>query len=145
MVDFAKGFQQYPLFWKYEYAVSLYGVCVCYMYWIQNAPASCRQWSKETLVCKSLVCLCLLSWTLPSVFFPLLLQKSTGNVTRLWILVICTMADVVVLNLWHYKHWPVLSCLVTTITINLFCFKGRGDQNILSVKWLYYIIFITLK
>ena len=58
---------------------------------------------------------------------------------------ICTMADVGVLNLcpgicapWHYKHWTVVSCLVTTITINLFCSKDRGDQNILSVTLLYH-------
>ena len=35
---------------------SLRFLCICYMYWILYAPASCRQWSKETLVCMSLVC-----------------------------------------------------------------------------------------
>ena len=37
-----------------------------------------------------------------------------------------------------------MSRLVTTIAINLFCFKDRGDQNILCVKLLYFIIIIII-
>ena len=85
----------------------------------QYAPGSCRQCSKETLVCESLVCFCLLSWTLLSVFFPLLLQKSTGNVIRLWILVICTMADVVVLNL----------CTLPLQTLDCRVLSGNNNHN----------------
>ena len=118
------------------------------MYWIQYAPASCRQWSKETLVFKSLVCFCLLSWTLLSVFSlfsPKKLQAMSSGCGSWWYGMY--YGRCCVLNLWpgicapwHYKYWTVVSCLVTTITINLFCFKDRGDQNILKSKvtLLYY-------
>ena len=127
----------------------VYGVCVCYMYWIQYAPASCRQWSKETLVCKSLVCFCLLSWTLLSVLFPLLIQKSTGNVIRLWILVICTMADVVVLNLCTLAL-QTLDCRVLSGNNNhnkfiLFQRQRRPEYIKCKVTLLYHYDYIEIK
>ena len=86
--DFAKGFQLCLTILSLFESISM--LCTsrylfCYMYWIQHspvrAPGSCRQWSKETLVCKSLVCFCLLSWTL------------------LRVLESCCLVNVVVLNL----------------------------------------------
>ena len=56
--------------------------------------------------------------TIQNSSFPLL-QKSTGNVIRLWILVICTMADVVVLNL----------CTLALQTLDCRVLSGNNNHN----------------
>ena len=145
MGDFAKGFQlclTIPSLLKvwvcYE---SLRCLCICYMYWILYAPASCRQWSKETLVCMSLVC-----------FYPSFLEiclvncpsspKKYRQCHQAVDLGDSSMADVVVLNLCTLAL-QTLDCRVPSGNNNrnkfiLFQRQRRPEYIMCKVTLFYY-------
>ena len=118
------------------------------MYWIQYAPASCRQWSKETLVCKSLVSfwdvsfleLCLVYFSLSSSKKVQAMSSGCGS----WWYVRCCCSKFV------YPVTETLDCHVPSGNNNhnkfIFFQKQRRPKYIkCKVTLLYYYYYIEIK